>query len=64
MNLSRTYGNYTFLANFMLVAAMNPCPCGCFPMQIVHVHLCRSKRIRIVLNVLRDRSIYVWKLLK
>ena len=31
MTLSRTYGNYTFPANFMLVAAMNPCPCGCFP---------------------------------
>ena len=31
VNLSRTYGNYTFPANFMLVAAMNPCPCGCFP---------------------------------
>ena len=31
VNLSRTYGNYTFPANFMLVAAMNPCPGGCFP---------------------------------
>ena len=31
VNLSRTYGNYTFPANFMLVAAMNPCPRGCFP---------------------------------
>lgn len=31
VNLSRTCGNYTFPANFMLVAAMNPCPCGCFP---------------------------------
>ena len=31
VNLSRTYGNYTFPANFMLVAAMNPCPCGYYP---------------------------------
>lgn len=29
--LARSQGNYRFPANFMLVAAMNPCPCGCYP---------------------------------
>lgn len=31
IRLSRTCGNYTFPADFILVAAMNPCPCGCYP---------------------------------
>lgn len=31
VQISRTYGNYRFPADFMLVAAMNPCPCGCYP---------------------------------
>ncbi|MDO4650734.1 MAG: YifB family Mg chelatase-like AAA ATPase [Eubacteriales bacterium] len=29
--LSRASGSYRFPANFMLVAAMNPCPCGFYP---------------------------------
>ena len=31
IHISRNYGKYSFPANFMMVAAMNPCPCGCFP---------------------------------
>lgn len=29
--IARTHGTYRFPANFMLVAAMNPCPCGNYP---------------------------------
>ena len=29
--VSRTYGSYEFPAEFMLVAAVNPCPCGNYP---------------------------------
>lgn len=31
IRITRTHGSYIFPANFMLVAAMNPCPCGCYP---------------------------------
>lgn len=31
VRITRTHGSYLFPANFMLVAAMNPCPCGCYP---------------------------------
>ncbi len=30
INISRTSGSETFPANFMLIATMNPCPCGNF----------------------------------
>lgn len=29
--ISRLYGSYSLPASFLLVAAMNPCPCGYFP---------------------------------
>ncbi len=31
VTVSRLQGNFDFPADFMLVAAMNPCPCGYFP---------------------------------
>ena len=31
IRINRTYGNYEFPADFMLICAMNPCPCGNYP---------------------------------
>ena len=31
ISISRLHGTYVFPANFILVAAMNPCPCGYYP---------------------------------
>lgn len=31
INISRVNGSYSYPANFQLVAAMNPCPCGHYP---------------------------------
>ena len=31
IHIARSYGSYTFPADFLMAAAMNPCPCGYFP---------------------------------
>lgn len=43
VTISRIHGSYTFPCNFMLVAAMNPCPCGYYPDR----SLCRCTTTQI-----------------
>ena len=43
VHISRAYGNYIFPADFMLVAAMNPCPCGYYPDPVK----CRCDRMSV-----------------
>lgn len=48
IQISRTCGNYSFPADFILVAAMNPCPCGCYPDP--EKCTCTPAQIRAYLN--------------
>ena len=48
IRITRTYGNYVFPADFMLVAAMNPCPCGCYP--DLEKCTCTPAQIQMYLN--------------
>ena len=43
IRLSRASGTYRFPANFMLAAAMNPCPCGYYP----DMNRCRCSRAEV-----------------
>jgi magnesium chelatase family protein len=44
VTISRASASVTYPANFMLIAAMNPCPCG-FSNDPVHVCRCSSQQI-------------------
>ncbi len=48
VNITRVHGNYSYPAKFMLVAAMNPCPCGYYP-DFSKCH-CSEPAIRKYLN--------------
>ena len=48
IRIARTYGNYVFPADFMLVAAMNPCPCVCYP--DLEKCTCTPAQIQMYLN--------------
>lgn len=43
IEITRTYGKYRFPSDFILVAAMNPCPCGCYP----DMERCRCTPVQI-----------------
>ena len=42
--ISRASGSYTFPSRFMLIAAMNPCPCGHLGDRL---HVCRCRQMQI-----------------
>lgn len=48
VTISRVHGNYRFPARFILVAAMNPCPCGYFPDRARC--RCTQKQVKAYLN--------------
>lgn len=43
VNICRTGGNVTYPSDFMLVCAMNPCPCGFYP----DVNRCRCTEVKV-----------------
>lgn len=48
IRISRSFGSYVFPADFLFVAAMNPCPCGYYPDQ--KKCRCNEKDIRNYLS--------------
>lgn len=49
VTISRANGSYTYPAKFMLVASMNPCPCGYYGSSS-HTCTCPSNKIQNYLN--------------
>lgn len=49
VSISRAKGKYTYPARFMLVASMNPCPCGFYGYQLKQCK-CSEVQIRSYLN--------------
>ena len=49
VSISRVKGKYTFPARFMLVASMNPCPCGYYGYQLKECR-CTTMQIKNYLN--------------
>ena len=43
VQVAKAYGNVTYPADFMLVCAMNPCPCGYYP----NLNRCRCTRSQV-----------------
>ncbi len=50
VQIARNYGTYTYPADFMLVAAMNPCPCGYYPDR--NRCACNEKQVRKYLSAI------------
>ncbi|KRQ86968.1 Competence protein ComM [Caloramator mitchellensis] len=49
VTISRVKGKYTYPARFMIIASMNPCPCGYYGYPIKECH-CSENQIRGYLN--------------
>ena len=45
VTISRAYGSFSYPCNFMLIASMNPCPCGYFGSNIKEC-ICTQKQMR------------------
>ena len=50
VQIARSYGTFTYPADFMLVAAMNPCPCGYYPDR--NRCTCNEDRVRKYLSAI------------
>jgi magnesium chelatase family protein len=64
VSISRTHATVTYPSNFILIGAMNPCPCG-YSGSNSHYCTCSPKQIRFYQNKLsgplRDRfDIHLW----
>src|SRR3989304_1103816 len=55
VTISRAKGSLTFPANFMLVASMNPCPCGYWG-DLTHEGTCPRATVTDIENAFADRA--------